>query len=55
MAVRLLKATLPQPELSLEWALALVEYHRRRNEIARASHYKTWAARHEGVAFKLLL
>jgi len=55
MAARLLRAALPRPELSLGWALALVEYHRRRNEIARASHDKTWAARHEGVAYKLLL
>jgi hypothetical protein len=55
MAVRLLRAALPQPELSLERALALVEYHRRRNEIARASHDKRWAAKHEGVEYKLLL
>jgi hypothetical protein len=34
---------------SLEWALLVVEYHIRRNEVARRSHTKTWMARHKNV------
>ena len=49
MAIRLLKAALPRPELTVEAALAIVEYHLRRNEIARRSHAKTWKRRHKGV------
>jgi hypothetical protein len=49
MAVRLLKSALPRPELTVEAALAIVEYHLRRNEIARRSHTKTWKQRHKGV------
>jgi hypothetical protein len=37
------------PGLSLEVALLLVEYHVRRNAIARRSHTKTWMARHKDV------
>jgi hypothetical protein len=54
MAVRLLKAALPRPELTVEAALAIVEYHLRRNEIAKRSHTKTWKRRHKGVAVKPL-
>jgi hypothetical protein len=32
MAVRLLKAALPRPVLTVEAALAIVKYHLRRNE-----------------------
>jgi hypothetical protein len=49
--VRLLEAALGEPELKLERALALVEYHLRRNEAARKSHAKTWRAKHRGVNF----
>jgi hypothetical protein len=28
-----------------------VDYHVRRNEVARKSHTKTWRAKHEGVKF----
>jgi hypothetical protein len=54
MAVRLLKAALPRPELTVEAALAIVEYHLRRNEIARRSHVKTWKRKHKGVKVKPL-
>lgn len=54
MAVRLLKAALPRPELTVEAALVIVEYHRWRNEIARRSHAKTWKRRHKGVKVKPL-
>ena len=47
--VRLLQRAIEVPGLSLELALLLVEYHIRRNEVARRSHAKTWWARHKGV------
>ena len=55
MAVRLLKKALPQPDLTLEAAIVIVEYHLRRNEIARRSHVKTWKKKHKGVKVKPLL
>jgi hypothetical protein len=42
------------PGLSLRLALLLVEYHIRRNEIARKSHMKTWMAKHPKVNYLLL-
>jgi hypothetical protein len=50
-AVRLLAAALAEPDLGLRRATALVEYHVRRNEVARKSHAKTWRAKHPGVKF----
>ena len=47
--VRLLRRAMDVPGLSLRLALLLVEYHIRRNEIARRSHTKTWKARHKKV------
>jgi hypothetical protein len=52
--VRLLRSALAEPELTVERAIALVEYHDRRNKIAKASHDKTWHAKHEGVKYLLL-
>ena len=49
--VRLLEAALDEPRLRLAQAIALVDYHVRRNEIARKSHTKTWRARHPDVKF----
>ena len=49
--VRLLEAALDEPRLKLARAIALVEYHVRRNEVARMSHAKTWRAKHRGVRF----
>jgi hypothetical protein len=49
--VRLLQAALEEPELRLPRATALVEYHVRRNEVARKSHAKTWRAKHRAVKF----
>jgi len=46
MAMRLLRAALPRPQLSLEEAGDLVDYHRARNKRATDSHRKTWLARH---------
>jgi len=53
-AVRLLRSALAERELPLETAIALVDYHARRNKIAKTSHDKSWYARHKGVKFVLL-
>jgi hypothetical protein len=49
--VRLLEAALSEPSLRLPRATALVDYHIRRNEVARKSHAKTWRARYPGLRF----
>ena len=46
MALRLLRAALPRPQLSVDDAAKLVEYHLAHNKKARASHRKTWLAKH---------
>jgi hypothetical protein len=52
--VRLLQQAIEIPELSLGTAIRLVEYHIRRNEIARKSHTKTWMAKHPKANYLLL-
>jgi len=53
--VRLLVAAFEEPgRLKLRRALALVEYHVRRNQIAKAAHERTWREKHRGVKFLLL-
>ena len=47
--VRLLVAAFDEPELKLTRAIALVDYHVRRNEVARKSHTQTWQAKHPDV------
>ncbi|HZF12038.1 MAG TPA: hypothetical protein VFE33_24900 [Thermoanaerobaculia bacterium] len=49
--VRLLMAAFEEPELRLPRAIGLVDYHVRRNEVARKSHTKTWKAKHPDVKF----
>ena len=49
--VRLLEAALEEPGLRLSRAVALVDYHVRRNKVARKSHTKTWRARPRGVKY----
>lgn len=49
--MRLLEAAFEEPELRLPRATALVDYHVRRNKVARKSHAKTWRAKHKGVKF----
>ena len=49
--MRLLEAALEEPELRLPRATALVDYHVRRNEVARSSHAKTWRGKHRSVKF----
>jgi SRSO17 transposase len=46
MALRLLRASLPRPHLTLEEAGELIDYYRDRNQQATASHRKTWRAKH---------
>jgi hypothetical protein len=53
-AVRLLRSALTEPEQTVEAAIALVDYHVRRNKVAKASHDKAWHAKHEGVKYLLL-
>jgi SRSO17 transposase len=52
MAMRLLRAALPRPRLSLQDAGELVDYHRARNKQATKSHRKTWLAKHPNVVPK---
>ena len=47
--MRLLQRAFEVPGLTLRTAVLLVEYHIRRNEVARRSHTKTWMARHKDV------
>lgn len=49
--MRLLEAALEEPELRLSRATALVDYHVRRNRVARESHAKTWKKKHRKVKF----
>ena len=46
MAMRLLQAALPRPQLTLEEAGELIDYHRDRNKQATESHRKTWLTKH---------
>ena len=50
----MLRSALAEPELSVEKAIALVDYHMRRNKVAKASHDKAWHAKHEGLKYLLL-
>ena len=50
--MRLLRAALPRPQLTLEDAGELVDYYRDRNEQATESHRKTWLAKHPNVVPK---
>lgn len=52
--VRLLRSAMAGREPSVEEAIALVEYHIRRNATAKASHDKKWHAKHKDVKFVLL-
>ena len=52
MAMCLLRAALPRPQLSLEEAGDLVDYYLDRNEQAAKSHRKTWMAKHPNAVPK---
>ena len=49
-----MRSALAEPGLTVEKAIALMDYHEERNRIAKASHDKGWHARHEGVNYLLL-
>jgi len=49
MAMRLPRASLPRPQLTLEEAGKLIDYYRDRNKQATDSHRKTWLAKHPNV------
>jgi SRSO17 transposase len=49
MAMRLLQAALPRPELNLKDAGKLIDYYVDRNKLATKSHRKTWLAQHPNV------
>jgi hypothetical protein len=55
MALHLLKSALACPKFTEVEAIALLEYHLRRNRIAQKSHTKSWHKRHPKVKYKLLL
>jgi len=46
MALQLIRSSLSRPQLSLEDAEELIEYHLARNRQASKSHRKTWLAKH---------
>ena len=49
-----MRSALAERELPLETAIAPVDYHARRNKIAKTSHDKAWYAKHKGAIFVLL-
>ena len=49
-----MRSAFSEAELTVEKAIALMEYHEGRNRIAKASHDKAWHARYEGVKYLLL-
>lgn len=49
--IRLLEAALEEAEFKLPRTVALVDYHIRRNKVAKASHDKTWKEKHKDVIF----
>jgi hypothetical protein len=55
MALRLLRSVLQRPKLTEEEAMAVMDYHLERNEVARRSYQQSWKKRHKKLKFKLLL
>jgi hypothetical protein len=55
MALRLLKSALACPRFTEVQAIALMEYHLRRNRLAQKSHTKSWHERHAKVQYNVLL
>ena len=54
-ALQLLISVLPEPDLSAEKAIALLNYYLARNAATKRSQEKRWKKRHRGVKFKVLL
>ncbi len=55
LALRVLRAALPRPQLTPEQAIEIIDYYLERNRIAKQSHQKTWKRRHKKVQYKPLL
>jgi SRSO17 transposase len=55
MALRLVTSALARPELNEAEAIAIVDYHLRRNRTALKSHAKSWHQQHKKVRYKVLL
>jgi hypothetical protein len=55
MALRLLTSALAQRQLTVAEAIAIVEYHLRRNQTALRSHTKSWHNRHNNIRYKVML
>lgn len=55
LALELVRAALPRPELNEDDAIRLTEYHLNRNATARASHHKSWLQKHKAKIPKPLL
>jgi SRSO17 transposase len=55
MAVRVLRSAFARGELTVEEAMSIIDYHRRRNRIANDSHRKSWLRKHKHVKAKVLL
>jgi hypothetical protein len=55
MAMRILQAALPRPVRNQDDAITIIEYHRKRNRIAKQSHHKTWRRKHKTIRYKPLL
>lgn len=49
MALQLIRAALARPQLSVDDAGHLIDYHLARNDRAAKSHRKTWLAKHPNV------
>ena len=55
MAMRVLRSAFARPTLSEQEAIDLIDYYRKRNDVAHESHRKTWLAKHKQLTKKLLL
>jgi SRSO17 transposase len=53
--VALMQAALDRPQLTIEDAQRLLEYHLHHNAVAHRSHRKSWLLGHKEIALKLLL
>lgn len=55
MAFQIVQAALERPTLGPEASLKIIEYHLKRNRVARKSHRKKWKRKHKNLKFKMLL
>jgi hypothetical protein len=55
MAMRVLRSAFARPTLNEQEAIDLIDYYRKRNDVAHESHRKTRLAKHKRLAAKVLL